>query len=1040
MNLFYFNKLIQYGLNKFLEMSIPKETIKLLNIDDLKRSHLETILSNNKINIESKALNDKINDCEHCLQFIFDQSKAPKLLSAFCQECSTHTPTKYHAEGLDTHLVAVSITAEDFSSIFYDNFSELFMEINLSKDDFIQLSKVVGLYHDLGKTFARVTPSNKQNKHPIYLGHAQLGSRLIDQIEFDNKLINVHKKEIEWAINHHMCSCTHMHPIDENLNEIGIHMLMDLELEQMILSFALLSVLSYADHMARIAEDLSDHDTTIVMEHSFELFEKLLNFRKSFIDKPEQVHGLNDYNGTLTIVNYGLSGSGKSFFAKIVKSSFPNHNVIIVERDNALYEVYEKHFGTTESISYEEIYATIKEKSNFDETDPSVINYTRLVQNQWIQNLADAYDTPMKGEGNIVIIDTVQTLFPSQFSGTINSMRSKSEEAYNNYINSTRIGYYSLPIHMFGDNIPDSTSIISKTGKYFVLPDPSLKGFFFPSVFLEKEKGKVKELSSDDENKMISTISYGSGSQKLLLKYIQSYFDIQSKKLATYVDKKTDQKNLCYLLNKIISDHLLGNLEEIFNKFQSDYLNESNGKLSFISYKIEIENRDYQLVTFCYKDGLQSFNGTTRDYRGEAIMYDKLHNKFHYVRASLPVFPELSSIQKDSKAFPYITDIWDEIKSFDNPLFQTIKKNIVPKKISKLYYVPKYDGSLFNLTYICKTNPIYQIINALVAEPKNKKKILSTSYYNGENGIFLIGSKGTVFSKDPVNKRIHNAIQGSYGSVDPFLQIANDYVNKDTLFDLKNSIITLHFEAIDAIPSDELTVYYGRAWCPFFGITTYNSSTDKKNFTLPMNEYKGNFLSVADIYDCDSDWSKLRDINKSNFNKLLEGDQYIEPEGYVLHIKGENGEWISVKDKYELYYTAHKPNSKHNLKMALELSSNPKYKLVCERLAKFRYKPSIKEILSTELVNEVDNIKQIIISTSSLNESVAVPDNESVAVPDNESVAVPDNESVAVPDNESVAVPDNELGPIVKKKWACYWQNKTNTDKLKESFIQIKEN
>jgi hypothetical protein len=369
----------------------------------------------------------------------------------------------------------------------------------------------------------------------------------------------------------------------------------------------------------------------------------------------------------------------------------------------------------------------------------------------------------------------------------------------------------------------------------------------------------------------------------------------------------------------------------------------------------------------------------------------------------------MSSIQKDSKAFPYIIDIWDQIKNFDNSLYKTIKESIVPKKMFKLYYVPKYDGSLFNLTFINKSNIVYPIIDALLTDLQNKENILSTSYYYKENGVFLLGSKGTVLSKDPVNKRIHNAIEGSYGSVDAFLQIAHDYVNNEQLFDSHNVIINLHFEAIDAIPSDELTVYYGRAWCPFFGITTYNSIDCKKTFILPISEYIGNFLSVANIYDCDADWLKLRNIYKSNYDKLLDGDQDIEPEGYVLHIITEDGEWIPIKDKYELYYTAHKPSSKNNLKMALELSSNPKYKLICERFAKFRYKPSIKDILSLDLVDIINDIKQTILLTTSLSETTTSTNLDTSVY-------------------------------LSKKKWACYWKNKTNINILQEKFTQIKDN
>jgi energy-coupling factor transporter ATP-binding protein EcfA2 len=982
---------------------------KLLFINNKKMDNLHKILSHNKINLQDKTLNEKIKDCDDCLQYIFDEVKAPQLFNTFCQECTTHNKTKYHNEELDVHLLAVGIIAESIASIFYDKFSSFFISINILKDEFCQLSKRVGLLHDIAKPFARVTP--KENKKSIYIGHAQIGSKIINQIEFEDKLINEHKISIEWAINHHMCSCTHMNSIKENLQNIGIHMLMDLKPTDMILSFGLLSVLSYADHLGRLADDLKDRNINEVLQHSFELFEKLIELKEIYLMyNPSIINELSlNASQTITIITYGLSGSGKSYFANVLKNTFIEYDIIICERDKSLYTVYEKYFGSVKEKTYEDIYSTIKLNSstyndiNNTNTNTNSINYTKLVQNQWVQDIADAYETNLETKGKIVILDSVQPLFPTQFAGTINSLKELDEDAYNIYINSNRIGYYSIPIHMFGNHILNIKDINCKTGKKFILPDPSLKGFFFPNVLLEKEKEKEKL----DKDNTISMINYGSGSINLLLNYIQSYFDIQSKKLSDTINKNIDQKNLCYLLNKIITDHIPTNLsiQTIFNKFHSDYLKVSQNNLSFISYKTEIKNRDYEILTFTYRDGLQSFNGTTRDYRGESVIYSKGENKFYYLRPSLPVFPEMSSIQKDSKAYPYLIDIWHQVDNFRNPIYDKIKTQIIPKKINKLYLVPKFDGSLFNLTFIHNNNPIYHMISSLISD--NGNKILNTSYYFHTNGIFLIGSKGTVLSKDPINKRIHNAICGSYDSIDQFFELADEYLNKNIksansknlskyrLFNPEKQIINLHFEAIDAIPTDELTVYYGKAWCPFFGITLYDSVNDQKKFILPIDKYKGNFVCIADIYDCDANWHKLNNLYKENYQKLLDGDQIIEPEGYIVHIFGDNDEWIPIKYKYKIYYIAHKPESKHNLQMALELSSNPKYKLLCERLAKFREKPAIKEILIT-LIDIIDKILDIIKKTSNIFKS----------------------------------------NVIIKKNWVIYWKNESKEINLHFSCIR----
>jgi hypothetical protein len=313
--------------------------------------------------------------------------------------------------------------------------------------------------------------------------------------------------------------------------------------------------------------------------------------------------------------------------------------------------------------------------------------------------------------------------------------------------------------------------------------------------------------------------------------------------------------------------------------------------------------------------------------------------------------------------------------------------------------VPKYDGSLFNLTYISNKYPIYPMLKELI--DSNIGKLPPKSYYEMPNGIFMIGSKGTVFSKNPVNERIHNSICGSYNSVEEFLNIASEYLNSE-LFDLSKQIVNLHFEAIDTIPTPELTVYYGKAWCPFFGITIYDINTNTKTFKLPLDEYVNKdicrFKSVAEIFDCQNDWSNINKLYEDNYQKLLDGDQIIEPEGYVLHIFGSNGDWIPIKYKYKIYYTAHKPESKHNLTMALELTSNPKYKLICQRLAKFRAKPSIADLLDSS-VDDIDKIReQIILAISNLTK------------------------------------PAN----ISKRDWALYWKDSSNINKLMEYFDNIK--
>jgi hypothetical protein len=95
--------------------------------------------------------------------------------------------------------------------------------------------------------------------------------------------------------------------------------------------------------------------------------------------------------------------------------------------------------------------------------------------------------------------------------------------------------------------------------------------------------------------------------------------------------------------------------------------------------------------------------------------------------------------------------------------------------------------------------------------------------------------------------------------------------------------------------------------------------------------------------------------------------------------------------------------------MALELSSNPKYDLLRQRLAKFREKPSIKQILN-DLQFDISNINaQIKISLNELAISL-----------------------------NSNSEENNMIKIIIKKDWALYWKHNSNLNKLNGNFDSIK--
>jgi hypothetical protein len=86
------------------------------------------------------------------------------------------------------------------------------------------------------------------------------------------------------------------------------------------------------------------------------------------------------------------------------------------------------------------------------------------------------------------------------------------------------------------------------------------------------------------------------------------------------------------------------------------------------------------------------------------------------------------------------------------------------------------------------------------------------------------------------------------------------------------------------------------------------------------------------------------------YQSLLHGSQTVEPEGYVVHIYNkEDKHIVSVKDKFQLYFTAHKPNSRSHIEHAKEIMNSDEFALVRERLAKFRAKPPIKSLIEEDV-------------------------------------------------------------------------------------------
>jgi hypothetical protein len=869
----------------------------------------------------------------------------------FYNECNNHFCTRYHNEGLDVHLIAVSIICKNYAPIFYDKYIDNLKDI-ISQENFTKLCYYTGLFHDIGKPLAKINGK----KHPIYTGHAQIGTFILDNI-----LNNFNfKEELLWAINHHMCSCTHLNDISLT-NKVTFPIITSDLVGNNILSYILLSILTLGDQLGRI--DLNyNYDTEYAFNYSCELFESLLNHDISKnLEKILNNIKLNSNDKTF-IIMYGQSCSGKSYFAKLLKDKLKNLDVIICERDNALYEAYKNNINNNiDNLEYKDIYDAVYEKDK------------KLVQLEWCKYLDDAFNTNLNKK-QIIIIDSCQPLFPSAWQNTINSL---SEEAKSIYINAIKIGFYTVPRHMITD-LDDTYKQKTDVLKYLPIED---NNGYWPNI--SSETGKIS----------VNNLTYATGSFNQLIKFIET---INIDNNINLTDNK--QFLLDKLLNDLIVEYPTYNYEQIINLFiakacDTEYnINEnSNG---YMLYKIEQETDKNKLIVFSYVDGLQKFNDITRDYRGEGLIYNIDDHKFYIVRPSLPVFPEMTNITKDHKAIPYLLndEIWSTVVDKNSPYFNLINTH-KPKKFTELYMVPKYDGSLFNLTFIHNTNKLYNnildIINNSIKMPKDCK-----SYYIVNDGIFIFGSKGTVFSKYLVNTRIHNAILGSYESIEIFLNLAQQSIYK--YIDI-NNITTLHFEAIDKIPTSELTVVYDKAWCPFFGMTFYNNETNKKQFKLFDKDNidltcLGNIIKIDTSIDINNQWLSVKNIFNDSYEKLLNGSLEEEPEGYVISIF--DGElWYPIKYKHKIYYVAHKPESKHNMEMAKEITSNSKYALLKNRLAKFREKPSIEEIL---LEIDFTNKFKLIIENAYIN---------------------------------------NDLSS--KKNWAIYWKINNTTDTLKLNLNEL---
>lgn len=813
--------------------------------------------------------------------------------------------TKFHNESLLEHLKMCSEKCESLSKQF---------------DVDPNLARWCGFLHDIGKPFAMKNYERKgrTDKKQFFIGHAQLGSYLINRLIPPENLglTFTQFQSLLFVVDNHMCCLSHSATKredrkDENnikfLGEkLGTHLfklgLPENNQEEMIrLSFLLFT----CDELSRISEKEIDQKSLI--ETNFEMMNFFL--KNNVVDNSEGIAPILNIkkidNDKIIIFPLGISGTGKSTFSKKIMESFKDkYEVEILERDDCYYEVYENNinkFNNTNhklersNVKYQMVYQILKND-----------NLSDKVQELWVNKLNNALDS----SAQIIIIDTVQTLYEKAWESTIKTL---SEDARESYYNSLKVAMYLFPQKQLGvDFYHKCVDYQTETQKYHY----PLSSFTFPDINLERG-------GSDND-----TFDIGTGIESQVINIINNF-------MMKMELPKIDQVGMLDLIKKY------GGLKEALKTFPK----------GLIFTTKEFENKNIELTTITYEDGMQNFKLETRDYRGETILYDKNTKEYFLARGSLPIFPDYNSIEKDVLTFPYIKG--HEHLFNNEKLSRKIKNsNIEFREKYELVLTPKYDGSLMNITFINSQSKIFDLLNDNL--PKSNK-IIKNDY-----GLFIIGSKNRFIAQPPVDVTFFKCINGSFENMSNFIYnlsfnfIRHIIKNSDDIHHIiRNSDdenITFHFEALGDNLNNFLTVYYDKFSCPMLGYTLFKEDGDK-HFSLFIDDEIDtcHFLNFEQLF---------KYINKKE-QELLEGSSEVEPEGYVIHIFDHfNKVWLPIKYKHDFYYMAHKPYSKRYITKIEEFRSDKKYDLLRQRLLKFRNKKPLKDFIE-EIIDNFDIINKI---------------------------------------------------------------------------------
>jgi len=730
----------------------------------------------------------------------------------------------------------------------------------------------LGFFHDIGKPFAKKSIVSKKKNINIYTGHSQVGDNICHHLNLD--------KEICWCTTFHMCSCSHNKPFEKNFDIISSLQCITFEqegnIEKYLNSYGCLII---ADTLGRLSDNCEK------LLNSYNYSQKWLKcfknkIKENFIEESVEKLSTIYPNNSIIILTLGHSGFGKTTFSEKIKNYCYENKISIkhAERDNSYYMVYSKmkniSFDEAKLIDYNIVYNFIQEN-----------DFKKDVQKNWVERLNEILDSNCR----IKIIDSIQLMYTSAWKGTIESL---SEDAKSSYFKNIKFGYYGFPLSIYNiDYIP-------KTKVFEVIPRPSNDSFSYPTLNSE---------INDYELFSYENIDIGYGNYDYIKNSISNYLKF---------NKGFINRNQVHII-KLLENEKISNKEDvrniIYNKFPKGIINTN----------IDIDYNNISIIRFSYRDGMQIFNGPSRDYRGESLIYD--HNKKEYfiARASLPVFVDYENIENDTLAC------------------EMIKENNIYKVL------PKFDGSLFVLTFIKKDTNQYNILKKII------DKIPNDCYIDNYRGLWCFGSKSLMFTKDQNEKggvlsRIIKSIEGSYKDKYIFIEKCyNELVNKK-LLDYEN--ISLCFEAIDENPTAELTVKYDKSFCPFLGFILMKNNI--KEIVLPEDI---KFISPIAEIQTFNNWNDVLKFKDDAHQRLLDGSLEDEPEGYVVWINNTN---IGIKLKHFEYYAAHKPYKGRNYEMANKIENSEEYEKLKERLIKFRFKPPLNDILNEHFTEIIEILKE----------------------------------------------------------------------------------